>query len=98
MNTNSVDRRARSALFVVLSFAAAPLSAYVSIRIAGNGPLALGLFILFIQPGLIALALGAAFRQRLVFVLQVAFLVGVLGGGVTLIAFLVILDRSGGLS
>jgi hypothetical protein len=86
-------------VFILLAFAAAPISAYASVRLTGgNGSLALGLFIFFIQPGLIALVLGAALRQRLVFTLQVAFLVDVLGGGLNLIAFLYMLDRSGALS
>lgn len=98
-STNNVARRSRNGLFVLLAFVAAPISAYVSVRLTGgNGSLALGLFIFFIQPGLIALVLGLAFRQRLVFILQVAFLVDVLGGGLTLIAFLYMLDLSGALS
>lgn len=96
MSTNTVD--VRFALFVVLAFVSAPVSIATAVHLTGNGPLSLGLFIFFVLPALVTLALGALMRPGLARTLGTAVCVSILGGGLTLWAFLVLLSRSGALS
>jgi hypothetical protein len=88
----------RFALFVVVAFVSAPVSIVTAVHLAGNGPLSLGLFIFFVLPALVTLALGALMQPGLVRTLGTAACVGILGGGLTLWVFLILLSRSGALS
>jgi len=85
-------------LFVVLAFVSAPVSIATAVHLTGNGPLSLGLFIFFVLPALVTLALGALMRPGLARTLGTAVCVSILGGRLTLWAFLVLLSRSGALS
>jgi hypothetical protein len=91
------------ARFVLLALVATPVSIATALWLTHNvwlthRAVALGVFIFFVLPGLITLALGALLRQGLVRTFGVAFCIDVLGGRLTLIAFGVLLDRSGALS